>query len=470
VRRINNLLAMTVAGSAVVVLMLLLRPVTAKCFPAVWQYRIGKMAIVFFLVPVSLFAEKLALILSQPVTQNQYSGISPMPVPAVEQKNGLLNAINAVDATIEQHLTIEVMQVVSTIWLFGAIGFAVWHLYCYRRFMKLLQANSIPAPEDTAVPLSSCKKELGIRCNVKLMQNPTIVSPMLVGLLRPMILLPTIKIQEIDLKLVLTHELTHLKHKDLWVKILALMMGALHWFNPFVYVLRKDIGRWSELSCDEMLATKMSLEEKRLYGEAILNTLDVSSGTNIAFCSYFCESRKHMKRRLTMLLKAKKIKKHITVFAVIAGLAIAGVGMAVSASAANNSVVNEAGRAKTLSAEDNSGFTAWGFVNNNTYFDLYSDISVLTGMDGVCIESLEGKLTHISVTGKDITLDYSTSLGVGSSKAEVMEAFGIMDAESEKSNILCIGANEKSSDKLYFYFDENDTVYRMDLEPHDNYE
>jgi beta-lactamase regulating signal transducer with metallopeptidase domain len=44
--------------------------------------------------------------------------------------------------------------------------------------------------------------------------------------------------------------------------------GMLHWFNLFVYILRKDIGRWSELSCDEVLATEMSHEERRLYGEA----------------------------------------------------------------------------------------------------------------------------------------------------------------------------------------------------------
>ncbi len=338
----NNLLAMTVAGSVIVILMLLIRPVTAKLFSANWQYRIGKMVIIFFLVPVSLFAEKLASVFPQLVSQNQYSGTSPMLVPIAEQKNGLLNAINAVDTTMEQHLTIEVIQVVSTIWLFGAIGFAVWHLYCYRRFMKSLQANSIAAPEDTAVLLSSCKAALGIRCGVELMQNATIPSPMLVGLLRPMILLPTANMQEINLKLVLTHELMHLKRKDLWVKMLALLAGTVHWFNPLVHVLRKDISTWGELACDEALATKMSLEEKRLYGEAILNTLDNQSGINTAFCSSFCESKKYIKRRLTMILNAKKIKKHIAIFAAVAVLAIAGVGTAVSAFAADSKeIVND---------------------------------------------------------------------------------------------------------------------------------
>jgi beta-lactamase regulating signal transducer with metallopeptidase domain len=44
----SNLLAMSIAGSAVSGVMLLLRPVTAKILSAKWQYGIGKMAIAFF--------------------------------------------------------------------------------------------------------------------------------------------------------------------------------------------------------------------------------------------------------------------------------------------------------------------------------------------------------------------------------------------------------------------------------------
>ncbi|HEY8422631.1 MAG TPA: M56 family metallopeptidase, partial [Thermoclostridium sp.] len=46
---------------------------------------------------------------------------------------------------------------------------------------------------------------------VKLMLNPDISSPMLVGVFRPVIFLPALNIQETDLKLILTHELMHLK-------------------------------------------------------------------------------------------------------------------------------------------------------------------------------------------------------------------------------------------------------------------
>lgn len=163
---------------------------------------------------------------------------------------------------------------------------------------------------------------------------------MLVGLFHPMILLPTLNMQELDLKLVLTHELIHLKRKDLWVKMLALIARTVHWFNPLVHVLRKDISTWGELSCDEALACKMSHEERKLYGEAILNTLDIHSGINTSFCSSLCESRKHIERRLVRMLNVKKTKKYITVLAVVAILAIGGTGMAIAASLAEADIGN----------------------------------------------------------------------------------------------------------------------------------
>ncbi|NMA06781.1 MAG: peptidase M56 [Ruminococcaceae bacterium] len=333
----SNLLAMSIAGSAVVGLMLLLRPVTAKIFPAKWQYGIGKMAIAFFLLPVFLFAGKLPLV--QPVMEGYPAepSIIQKALPALPTlpSNGF---VYAMDTLMEKHLTVELTQAILLIWILGAMVFAGWHFYCYRRFSKQLRADIFRVPDDTstAALLSSCKAALGIHGEVKLMLNPKITSPMLVGLRRPMILLPTSNMQELDLKLVLIHELMHLKRKDLWVKMLALLAGTLHWFNPFVHVLRKDISTWGELSCDEALASKMSHEERKLYGEAILNALDNHSGMNTAFCSSLCESRKHIERRLIRMLNVKKTKKYIAVFAVVAIVAIGSIGTAVAALAADN--------------------------------------------------------------------------------------------------------------------------------------
>jgi len=349
----SGLLAMSAGGSAVVGLMMLLRPVTAKIFPAKWQYRIGKMAIAFFLIPVSFFVGRVSSVLPRAITPSHYSATLPMATHEALRPNGFADAVDSLieghfPMTMGNYLPLEVVEAVLLIWVAGAMVFAVWHFYCYRRFTKQLRTDSIPVPEDAEVAalFSSRKTALGIQGEVKLMQNHKIPSPMLVGLYRPTILLPVSNIREIDLKLVLTHELMHLKRKDLWVKMLALVAGVLHWFNPLVHVLVRDVSTWGELSCDEALASEMSHEERKLYGEAILNTLDIHSGIETAFCSSLCGSKRHIERRLTMLLNVRKTKKHVAAFAVAVILAIGGIGMAASALASgsaetgNDNVVN----------------------------------------------------------------------------------------------------------------------------------
>lgn len=343
----STLLAMSIAGSAVVGLMLLLRPVTMKIFSAKWQYGIGKMAIAFFLLPVSLIVGKVSFVLPQTITPRHPSGTPLMAIPEALRPNGFADAIDTLvekqlPAAMEKHLPLEVIGAVLFIWLAGVIVFAGWHFYCYRRFSKQLRADSFPVSENTttAALLSSCKAALGIHSEVRLMMNPKIKSPMLVGLRSPMILLPISNMRELDLKLVLTHELMHLKRKDLWVKMLALLAGTVHWFNPLAHVLCRDISTWCELSCDEALACDMSHEERKHYGEAILNTLDNHSGMNTAFYSPLCESKKHIKRRLIRMLNVKKTKKYIAVLAVAAILAIGGTGLALAAGSTGNDIDN----------------------------------------------------------------------------------------------------------------------------------
>lgn len=61
---------------------------------------------------------------------------------------------------------------------------------------------------------------MGISASVKVIILSEIGSPMMFGLLSPVILLPNRIFAEDELRLIFKHELTHFKHKDLWVKIL----------------------------------------------------------------------------------------------------------------------------------------------------------------------------------------------------------------------------------------------------------
>jgi len=74
----------------------------------------------------------------------------------------------------------------------------------------------------------------------------------------------------------------------------------------------------------------MSPEEKKFYGEAILNTLDKYARLSTTFCSSMYEDKRQIERRLIMMLNVKKMNKYIAVFAAFVLVAIAGIGTTVS--------------------------------------------------------------------------------------------------------------------------------------------
>ena len=85
----------------------------------------------------------------------------------------------------------------------------------------------------------------------ELLQSAAIPVPLVVGLLRPRILLPERELSPEQWEGVLTHELVHWRRHDLWIKWLAVLARAVHWFNPAVWWLVCRLEQDCELSCDE---------------------------------------------------------------------------------------------------------------------------------------------------------------------------------------------------------------------------
>ena len=75
------------------------------------------------------------------------------------------------------------------------------------------------------------------------------------------------------MRLILKHELTHCKRKDLWFKGLLLWARALHFFNPFVHGMARLAEKDMELSCDLVVMADCGMEEREAYSMAILRTV-----------------------------------------------------------------------------------------------------------------------------------------------------------------------------------------------------
>ena len=69
--------------------------------------------------------------------------------------------------------------------------------------------------------------------------------------------LPAVGLLTADFDYSILHELMHIKRLDMFYKWLVQFAVCVHWFNPFVYLMRKETGRGCELSCDEAVIREL---------------------------------------------------------------------------------------------------------------------------------------------------------------------------------------------------------------------
>ena len=153
-----------------------------------------------------------------------------------------------------------------------------------------------------------------------------VYSPMLVGLWRPMIVLPEGDYDRETLENILRHELMHYRRRDILYKWFAVVVFSSQWFNPVMYLVRGEINRACELSCDEMVIRPMSREEKQSYGETLLRLAANRTLPAAVTATTFSTEKRNLKERLVQIMKYRLGRKPfwigIAVVAVLAAVAL----------------------------------------------------------------------------------------------------------------------------------------------------
>ena len=96
----------------------------------------------------------------------------------------------------------------------------------------------------------------------------------MLGLLRPIIVLPWEERGREELRLILAHELTHLRRGDVLCKAVLSLACAVHWFNPLVWLMSRAAGRNLELCCDDAVVRDMDQSQRCRYGSMLLDAAE----------------------------------------------------------------------------------------------------------------------------------------------------------------------------------------------------
>lgn len=356
----STLAGMSLAGGAVLALWLLASGALRNRLPARWHYRILKTSLFFFLVPVGRLLPLAGRVLS--ALRPAPAAPASAPVQAVPHiPVTVLPQIPAVPAVPSPppvpvpepfSVTAGTLRVLALVWAVGAAGVLAYKAFVYLRLRRRVFRRNRPvsSPEARLV-FWDCKRQLGVRGMVELRENPAAPSPFAAGLLRPAVVIPAVDLEPAELRYLFLHELTHIRCGDLWVRFLAMLAQAIHWYNPLAYLLCRSIQTVSEQSCDERVACPLPPEERYVYGNVILK-LAANAAAGSGDWAATLSTRESMERRLTRVLKTEKLRGYKRLLALALAIAILACGGGAALAARNPLPVSKEAKepAHTVSA------------------------------------------------------------------------------------------------------------------------
>lgn len=202
-------------------------------------------------------------------------------------------------------IRLSVWDAFCIVWLAGSLVYVGIFLYRYGTIRVLALRNSREITDQE--PYASILRELcdGKRHNrIHLYSSPFAGSPMIIGLFRPIILLPKdIDPSDTDIMYALRHEICHYIHHDLWLKLGVNCLAAVYWWNPFSHLLSRQFDTLLEIRVDASIISEGN-DASIAYVASMLHYMADSqghSGTAPGHLEMFLEKRGDLWHRLQMI-------------------------------------------------------------------------------------------------------------------------------------------------------------------------
>lgn len=312
----NAFFVMSLSGTVIFAFYLLIYPLSQRYFSLKWRYRLLKIAMVFYLVPFPLCKYY--------VRDFFYDNFSFIREIVNKYESPVMSSDYIIVTNRDSILLSSKVQTIYIIVLFAVLisSFIIWkQIMRYRKMKRICSIDLKESAERNLQELFSRKKAmLHIKKDVKFVCSEYCESPITIGVLSPTVLFPIWgKDGQTDDEMceyMITHELVHIKHNDVLIKLTGLLVMAIHWFNPFVYLLNSELSCISEMYCDSMVMDGRGEEERRKYGNLLLKLIveDVSldkQSFGVGFANY--RKKKLYKRRILEMKRSKKYKAILSV-------------------------------------------------------------------------------------------------------------------------------------------------------------
>lgn len=294
------LLIMTLSGTTMTCLFFLLRLILKEKLCASVYCLLAKAALLYYLIPL-------------PFVKSWYREIVPAATWESRMATNQIpltwtNYLVRADGDFHVNLFAGVQAAVTIVWLAGAGFLIIRKMVEYLRITRRFAAYAKMAmTEQERALVDRLRKEYGVKRSVSLLRARDNDPSMTFGILRPVIICAG-KADSREAELLARHEMVHIKRLDVLWKIIAQFAIFLHWWNPFVWKLRKKLEHVCECACDDGVLRGRTKEETKMYLLLLIDEAEDEEPEEapVKWNVGFGGSSKHIRERMMNIMNHKK--------------------------------------------------------------------------------------------------------------------------------------------------------------------
>lgn len=194
------------------------------------------------------------------------------------------------------------------IWIAGALLFSL-RIFIGLAYVERLRLESRLVENEWSDYIQKVAGQLKIQRLVLLAESASIEAPMVVGYLKPLILIPIgmcSGLSTAQLETIFLHELMHIRRRDYLINLIQSFVEAIYFFNPFVWIISETVKREREHCCDDAVV--------QLHGNAVeyvraLATLEEVRLSRTGLSLSLAGNKNELLNRIKRLME-KSVKNH----------------------------------------------------------------------------------------------------------------------------------------------------------------
>lgn len=300
----NNIFSMTLSGSILLLLFLLVEKLCNNLFSQQLRYRVLKIALFFHIFPLNIFIsflkEKFNFINTRNIFANIFiNGYKPVTLINSEE--------------LQYNTAFKINYYVLAIWIFIFCILFLYYMIDFIFSKRYIYKNSQEVTSPNILNIrDKYQLKLKIKQKVRIYSTNDDCTPFTLGIIRPIIVIPQLK-EPFEFDIAIYHELYHIKNKDMLILFLRLLITSVYWFNPLIFLLNYKLENNCEFACDEFITKDLNYDKRRKYVDLIIELAKEDKDSFQKPMIGFNNQKKVIKERIDIIMDQKKRKTNAAI-------------------------------------------------------------------------------------------------------------------------------------------------------------